>query len=630
LTGDKIGAYRVLKVLGEGGMGRVVLAEHVLMKTKHAVKVLHDQLSKSDMIVQRFINEARAAGAIGHRNVVEITHVDQVQPGGSWYLVMKYLEGGTLAAFLASRSAPLDQRTILHIVAEALNGLQAAHDRRIIHRDLKPDNLYLTTAKDDPYRTILLDFGVAQLGHDPGVVTRTGALIGTPQYMAPEQHRGAKIDDKTDLWSMGAILYEMVTGRLPYQDEVADRGSLTGAEIFHRMMSRQIVDPRRYNAAITPAFASAIVTALQVDPARRPASARALALLLASATPRDGHGPSGTDILRAYADELLEASTVAAVVPSQPAVVDMRVAGSDAPAFTAMLGEAPLAHAAVTARLSTLGATAGQSVSWGPHRGSRWRWLAVGLPVAVAAIIGVALLTDHGSSRGPAVQGDALASVVPTPTPPAYRANDAVAAKQPEGAPRVGPDDAGTTGKMPDRSVPGATTGQAADPPPMMRSDGSADARVDVPSRHVAEPSATAQDSHAVAPASGSAGGVRASDAPRPAAPESARARTIAVSGASRASAASGAAASGVSGPIRRDGTDGGGVRTEPASTGGIKIVVLPWAEVWIDGKPMGQTPLRIALPVGPHRVRLKNDTKEKTINVAVTSSRFAVIDETW
>src|SRR5512140_3341741 len=96
MIGPRIGQHQVLQLLGEGGMGRVLLAEHVLMKTRHAIKLLHDQLSKNDMIVQRFINEARAAGAIGHRNVVEITQIDQIEGGGPWYLVMKYLEGQTL------------------------------------------------------------------------------------------------------------------------------------------------------------------------------------------------------------------------------------------------------------------------------------------------------------------------------------------------------------------------------------------------------------------------------------------------------------------------------------------------------------------------------------------------------
>src|SRR5256885_1167784 len=100
MTGTKIGQYRVLQLLGEGGMGRVLLCEHAKIGTRHAIKMLHDQLSKNEVVVQRFLNEARAASAIGHRNVVEITHADQVDGVGQWYLVMKYLEGQTLSAFL--------------------------------------------------------------------------------------------------------------------------------------------------------------------------------------------------------------------------------------------------------------------------------------------------------------------------------------------------------------------------------------------------------------------------------------------------------------------------------------------------------------------------------------------------
>ncbi|MEO7730633.1 MAG: protein kinase, partial [Kofleriaceae bacterium] len=154
MIGSRIGQYRVLALLGEGGMGKVLLVEHAVIGTRHALKMLHDEMSNNQMIVQRFLNEARAAGAIGHRNVVEISHVDQVEGGGPWYLVMKYLEGQTLSAFLSRRAATVDQRLIVHVIGEALNGLQAAHDRRIIHRDLKPDNLFLTAVKGDPYRTV--------------------------------------------------------------------------------------------------------------------------------------------------------------------------------------------------------------------------------------------------------------------------------------------------------------------------------------------------------------------------------------------------------------------------------------------------------------------------------------------
>ncbi|MBC7974887.1 MAG: serine/threonine protein kinase, partial [Myxococcales bacterium] len=358
MIGTRIGQYRVLASLGEGGMGKVLLVEHAVIGTRFALKMLHDELSNNDMIVQRFLNEARAASAIGHRNVVEISNVDQVEGGGPWYLVMKYLEGQTLSAFLASGAGPLDQRLIVHVIGEALNGLQAAHDRQIVHRDLKPDNFYLTSVKGDPYRTVLLDFGVAQLGHDARLVTKTGAVIGTPQYMAPEQHRGAQIDHRADLWAIGAIVYEMATGRFPYQDDGPGQVFLTGPEIFHRMMSRPASDPRKHNPALTTAFAKAILRALEVDPNRRPGTARELAVMLAEATPGGRGVPSGLDVLKQYADELVPGATPTPpmrVSPSGPATAPM---GPDS--SRRRDPQAAVEVMALGSTMSTLGASASQ------------------------------------------------------------------------------------------------------------------------------------------------------------------------------------------------------------------------------------------------------------------------------
>ncbi|HEU4732247.1 MAG TPA: protein kinase [Kofleriaceae bacterium] len=549
----------MLQILGEGGMGRVLLAEHVVMRTRHAIKVLHDELSRNELIVQRFLNEARSAGAIGHRNVVEITHVDQMEGGGAWYLVMKYLEGRTLTSFLASAGSRIEQRLIVHVLGEALNGLQAAHDRRIIHRDLKPDNLYVTSVKEDPYRTILLDFGVAQLGHDARVVTRTGAMIGTPQYMAPEQHRGAPIDLRADLWAMGAIAYEMITGRLPYQNDDAERNVLTGPEIFHRMMTRPVVDPRQYNPAITEAFARATLTALAIDPAARPESARALALMFAEATPGGTGAPSGIDILRKYADELLEREAI-------PRATSAAVEGDR----SAWIAAAP-------ARLSTLGAVASQSFpAVSPARPRRrGTLLALVVGFAAAAGIGGILLLRHGSP----------ASTVPS-QPASTLPGNAASAPTPAHA------DTDTAARTPGAEPAGATRAAVGAP--------AADAGVPDASRMaVSSPEAGTTTSRR----GGSPPAVGATSAQQP---------TASPRGAAVRSGAPGAA------------------RTEPVATGKLDVVVLPWAEVWVDGKPLGQTPVTAKVPVGTHRVRLKNDVKEKTVTVTVTSSRTAVIDESW
>jgi serine/threonine protein kinase len=594
MIGTRIGQYRVLQVLGEGGMGRVLLAEHAVMRTRHAIKVLHDELSRNEMIVQRFLNEARSAGAIGHRNVVEVTHVDQIEGGGPWYLVMKYLEGQTLTSLLArstapppapltaSRTAPpatsIDQRLIVHVLGEALNGLQAAHDRRIIHRDLKPDNLYITSVKDDPYRAIILDFGVAQLGHDARVVTRTGAMIGTPQYMAPEQHRGAPIDHRADIWAMGAVAYEMITGRLPYQNDSAERNVLTGPEIFHRMMTRPIVDPRHHNPAITEAFAQATLRALAFDPTGRPDTARDLALMLADATPASSGAPSGIDILTKYADELLEGDAVRRAAPPIPEP------GRQPP------GAGP------AARPSTLGAIASQSfpaVSPAPPYRRRRRLVAIALGFVAATAVGVVLLSRHGG----------IATTTPrTPGSAATPKDDTALVRTPVH------DDGHTAATMTGAKVADAARATAS---VMIAGDAKV---TDAPHLAVSLPDAGVTDAPQLTVSPRDAG---VTDAPQ----LTVLPPDAGVTGAPRSTVTPNEAS--VRGAVS-------GARAEPVATGKLNVVVLPWAEVWVDGKPLGQTPVTMRVSVGSHRVRLKNDSKEKTLTVTVTSARTAVIDESW
>lgn len=299
------------------------LVEHRLMQTRHALKVLHAELSTRPEIVQRFINEARAAGALRHPNVVPVRDVGQVPETGAWYLVMDYLEGETLASYLARSAGPVPPSTVVHILGEVLAGLQAAHDRKFIHRDVKPDNIYLTVVDEDPLRALLLDFGIAQLGEDARLTTRTGSVIGTPQYMAPEQHRAEAIDHRADLWAVGAIAYQMLTGGwLPYHDRSITDGYLTTAEIYHRMMTTEPVDPRLRNPRIPAALAEVLVRAVATDRERRPRSARELAMQLANATPADGAHASGIEILKRRArslwavDDLTETLRTTSATPS--------------------------------------------------------------------------------------------------------------------------------------------------------------------------------------------------------------------------------------------------------------------------------------------------------------------------
>jgi len=220
MKGRTIGQYRVTGALGEGGMGVVYAAEHVLLGRPAAVKLLLPELSSKQEIVQRFFNEARAATAIRHPGIVEIYDFGWT-PEGSAFIVMELLQGETLRA--RRGAAQLPWNAALAITRQIAGALGAAHAKGIVHRDLKPDNIFLVSDPEVPggERIKLLDFGIAKLadsssGHN---MTRTGAVIGTPTYMAPEQCRGVAIDSRADLYSLGCILFELCSGQPPFVGE---------------------------------------------------------------------------------------------------------------------------------------------------------------------------------------------------------------------------------------------------------------------------------------------------------------------------------------------------------------------------------------------------------------------------
>ncbi len=307
MIGVQVGPLVITRQLGEGGMGAVYLAEHQVLRTPRVVKVLLPQWTQNETVVQRFVNEARAAASIHHRNIIGVHDCGQL-PDGSWFIIMDYLEGGTLARFCTSQGGPLPIHTTLQLLASIANGLEAAHAANIVHRDLKPDNIFLIQHEANPHHPIILDFGIAKLGEQGNSVTKTGHMAGTPAYMAPEQMRDLRVvDRRSDVYALGLIAYQMVTGGwLPYQDANESYGEVSAAELYHRQMSRSPIDPRQHVASIPDRWATTILAAIHPDPARRPQTARAFAIMLAEATPGDAFEQPGTDIVRTYAHELLE------------------------------------------------------------------------------------------------------------------------------------------------------------------------------------------------------------------------------------------------------------------------------------------------------------------------------------
>ncbi len=263
------GRYRILRSLGEGAMGAVYEAEHTALGRRVAVKVLHAHIAKVPDAVRRFEREARAAAEIGHPNIVEVfdvgTHL------GEPFLVMELLRGETLADRL-SRPEMIDARAACRIVGYVLSALASAHAKGIIHRDLKPENVFLVPG-DEAHGVKLLDFGISKFRRAGATLLQTtqeGIPLGTPGYMAPEQWMGRRdIDHRADIFAVGVMLYELLTGGLPY--EGANQGELF-LEIV-RGTSRPSM-PSELDPEIPPGLDAVVLRALDRDRDRRFESAR--------------------------------------------------------------------------------------------------------------------------------------------------------------------------------------------------------------------------------------------------------------------------------------------------------------------------------------------------------------------
>jgi serine/threonine-protein kinase len=268
--GQAFGNYRILSRIGVGGMGMVFLAEHPHIGKRVALKIIHRDLAGNREVVNRFLNEARAVNHIGSEHIVQIHDFGQTEEGEHFF-IMEFLDGRTLAQEL-SACGVLEVPRALHIGAQIAAALAAAHDVDIIHRDLKPDNVMLIHRLGDPDFVKLLDFGLAKFLTDADArkLTAAGVVLGTPHYMSPEACESKpNVDHRCDVYSLGVLLFQMLTGKLPFTGE-------SMGEILVKQVVQPPPAPRGLNPHIPPAVEQVVLRCLAKDPAARFQSAREL------------------------------------------------------------------------------------------------------------------------------------------------------------------------------------------------------------------------------------------------------------------------------------------------------------------------------------------------------------------
>ncbi len=270
------GRYQVRRLIGEGGMGRVYEAEHIDIGRRVALKILHPAYSQTPDLVERLRREARAASKISHPNVVDVTD-SGTTPDGAFFFVMEYLEGVELGE-LIYREGKLDVARSLHIGAQIARAIQAAHEVNVIHRDLKPENVLIINREGQKDFVKVLDFGIAKSGKDADIenekdtngdlrrrLTSPGMTMGTPEYMAPEQAAGRPADPRSDVYAVGGLVYEMLSGKAPYEGQ-------NFMEILHKKATTMPAPLTGLRDDVPPELEAIVMRAMARDPDDRPRS----------------------------------------------------------------------------------------------------------------------------------------------------------------------------------------------------------------------------------------------------------------------------------------------------------------------------------------------------------------------
>ncbi len=436
-VGDVLaGKYRILRLLGRGGMGAVFAAEHQILGQEVAIKLLLDSPAQDSALVQRFVNEARAAAKIQGEHVVRVFDVDTL-PDGKLFIAMELLDGEDLDS-LAERLGTLEPTRAVDYMLQAMEALGQAHQLGIVHRDLKPSNLFLVVRPDGEHVIKVLDFGVAKVQSLPNVQaasTQTTALFGTPLYMSPEQIRSAKAADaQSDIWSLGVILFRLLTGRTPFSGE-------TFGELCFSIAEQTAPLAHTLSEGVPPGLGDAVARCLERDKTRRFRTVGELAAALQPFASQDGARSADRIVAteRASGVSAPVATTSAPARSAEPAVPAAPTAGNWSASQTRTGSGATARMGMVLALLGGFVVlAAGGAVAWHFHS-AHPAASAVALPgvmsAAPAASAPVAPDAPGGgsaaasASAAPSSEPPASASALPSSKPPVVRPAPVSAAK---------------------------------------------------------------------------------------------------------------------------------------------------------------------------------------------------------
>jgi serine/threonine-protein kinase len=408
-VGDVVaGKYRLESVLGRGGMGIVYAARHAISERRVAVKWMEADLASEPDALERFVREARAMGRIEHPNVVGVLDVGTEPPIA--YLVMELLRGESLRAMI-EREGRIEASLAVRTLLPVMEGVEAAHRAGVVHRDLKPENLFVVKdATDRVMTTKVLDFGISKLTEtdskrrDSPKLTKTGHVVGTPTYMSPEQVRGALIDARSDVWSLSVILYEMLSGRTPFDAE--SYGALLVAIAVEPYVP---LDP----SVVPPNLARIVHRGLAKDPADRWPTVMDLARALEPfANGATFHEPHRRSVVPGAPPEAERTTRPSKLDPSKtPAQLELE-SGATRAAPQIAAAERPASDVPMDTSSSV------RAAGLGPER----RWMTIAA-IAVAVVVGlvVVIRTLGNASREASADAPPPTSVVPSiaaPAPP--------------------------------------------------------------------------------------------------------------------------------------------------------------------------------------------------------------------